>query len=127
LDEFGLPLLEMAPSVLKQAKSEIEGHLETALWKYIQIKMYPSGRNADHWMQGLKAALKQLLRSNRNKQWKRGYIFDSSEMQQFLNEMYPLARKIVSGHLGIDEKEITVKRPTLEELFSFASVEFKTS
>jgi len=125
LDEFGIPLLEMAPSVLKQAQAQIEGHIETALWKYIQLQLHPSGRDRNHWMQGLKAALKQLMRSNTNRNWKRGYIFDKDEMEQFLKDMFPLSVRIAAGHLGIEQREIKTKSPSLDELFQFAGMQLR--
>lgn len=124
LDEFGLPLHEMAPSVVKRARSEAEGHLETSLWKYIQIQMDPHGRNASHWRQGLRAALTQLIRSNSNKNFKRGYFFDQPTLESILDEMFPNAVLLAAGHLGLETEEIKVPKPTLGELFSFAGISF---
>jgi hypothetical protein len=125
LDEFGLPIQEMAPSVMKKAKSEAEGHLETALWKYIQIKLDPSGDHANHWMQGLKAALKQLLRSNSHVAFKRGYFFEKAELELILAEMFPLSVQLAAGHLGLDAGDIRVKKPSIDDLFQFAGVPFQ--
>jgi hypothetical protein len=121
LGEFGIPLQEMSPSILKKAKSEIEGHFETASQKYIQIHLdYPRDRN--HWVQALKAALKNVIKSNSSKSFKRGYFFDQDELNDIFKEMWDYGVRLAAGHLGLEKKEIKVKKPSLDELFEYAGV-----
>lgn len=124
LDQFGLPLHEMSPSVIKKAKSEIEGHIETAAWKYIQIQLEPNGRNVNHWRQGMRAALLQLLKSNANKNFKRGYFFEKPALEEVLNEMFPYSVMLASGHLGLETSDINIEKPSLAEMFKLAGVPF---
>jgi hypothetical protein len=121
LDEFGIPLNEMSPSIRQKVTSQLEGHIETALWKYIQIQVQP-GRNRNHWLSGLQAALKQLLKSNSVKTFKRGYMFDEDALSGFLDAMWNDAIFLAAGHLGVERSTIKVKKPTLQELFEFAGV-----
>lgn len=123
LGQFGIPLHEMSPSVRQKVVSELQGHIETALWKYIQIQLQPDGRDRNHWMSGLQDALKQFLKSNTIKTFKRGYMFDENGLAEYLDAMWADAVFLAAGHLGIDDpKTIKVKKPTLAGLFKFAGV-----
>src|SRR6185295_20376025 len=105
IDEFGLPLQEMSPSVIKKATSEIEGHFETAAQKYIQIQIEDHGRNRNHWMQALRGALKNVIKSNSSKGFKRGYFFSEAELSKIFKEMWPNGLKIAAGHLVYEEDQ----------------------
>ncbi len=125
LDEFGIPLQEMSPSVFKKATSAVEGHIETALWKYIQIKYEESGRNKNHWMSSLRGALRQMIKSNSSKNLRRGYILETDKIEEILIEMWPYAEILAGDHLGVDTKEFNhIERPHLRKLFDFADIEF---
>jgi hypothetical protein len=124
LGEWGLPLHEMSPSVRQRVTGEVEGHVETALWKYIQIQHEGDGRNRNHWMAALRAALKQLIKSNSVRVFKRGYVFTEQELQEILNKIWPDALWLAAGHLGIETKQIKISKPSLGELFKFADVPF---
>lgn len=124
LDKFGIPLFEMAPSIRQQAKSAIEGHIETALWKYVQIQNDPDGRDRGHWMAGLQAALKQVVKTNSWKNVKDGYVFDEKQLGAILDSMWIDSVWLAAKHLGTDPKRITVQKPRLKELFKFASIPF---
>lgn len=124
LDEFGIPMLEMAPSIRNRARSAIEGHIETALWKYVQIQNDPKSRNKNHWMAGLQAALNLVVRDNTWKKVKDGFVFDKKQLGSILDSMWEDSVWLAAKHLGVDPTSIGVEKPSLEELFLFASVPF---
>ena len=124
LDEYGLPIQEMSPSVYKHALSGLEGHLEAAAWKYIQIIHEVSGRNRPHWLGALRGALKHVIKSNTRKTMKRGYVFNDDKLNDILNEMWPNAMMLAADHLEVDAKDFKIKKPTVKELFDFAEVEY---
>lgn len=125
LDAFGIPLMEMAPSLRQKAKSAIEGHLETAFWKYIQIKHLPESPNQNHWLAGLQAALKLIIKANTAKTFKRGYLFELEELERLADSMWDDALWLASGHLGIPKSKIDVTQPTLQALFKFGHTPFR--
>lgn len=124
VDEFGLPLSEMSPSIFKRARAEIEGHFETAAQKYIQIFIVKDKRNENHWKSGLMAALKQVIKSNRRRSFNRGYVFNKEELEEIFNEMWVYGKKLAAGHLDISENDIQVNKPSLNQLFNFVGMDF---
>lgn len=124
LDESGLAVQEMSPSVLRKVKSEIEGHFETAAWKYIQIQFDPK-ENKNHWRAALRSALKQVIKSNSYKEFKRGYIYEEEELETMLQSMWDGGKRLASGHLGIPIGYFDrIEKPTVQELFNYAEVSF---
>lgn len=120
-------LTEMSPSVAQTVQSELEGHSETALWKYAQLKFAESNLSPDdkrHWMDALRAALKLFISSNNHSDMKRDFVFYLPKLRKIFNSQWENGVLFASDHLNISEEELknVVPQPTLEEVFQFAGM-----
>lgn len=91
---------DMTPSRRKQAHEEVEGQLETALWKYFQIKLAKNQNDYHHWRNALIAALKAAMQANKGDH-PRGYWFKVGEIENILFGVQQDALDFAVGHLKL--------------------------
>ena len=77
---------EAMGSLQQTIKSELIGHMETAYQKYFQIIMMSTETCIHHWRGSMKASLVHFLNANTASHLKKGFVFSTEQIKQWVPE-----------------------------------------